>query len=443
MPPINTGTVYPPPFPSPVLCNGNADALAHVLREKLDKGEISVEDFNAEIGNPHPEIGVPNPKMLVNFASVFYYSGYNPMQNTYDTNERLSVLKNTEFVAIAARMRNEVMVQFADIVLPITYQFFHEFCFHASGAGFGGPLDNYIILNPKVTAPVGEAKSELWIETRLAAKLGVGDQVNPRLQNVTDDQWDQAVEALYKEGYEYWTNRDDVKKLVPNPPTWEQLKRQGIIRVPKTSYWVPAQDFIVDKSRKIPTASGKIEFYSDAVAKGPSANGLIMLGDWEPFNFGKGFLPPMFQYVPTKYSIQGSKAVEYPLMMITPHSYYRHHSGHDLNPMTNDEYRHACWLNPADANSRGIKDNDLVHVFSDAGEIMVPAYVTSRIVPGVVIVRFGAWYQPSGMKTPLSPFGVDIRGNPNILIPDDRDGQPIGIDFAATMVEVEKFKEVA
>lgn len=121
----------------------------------------------------------------------------------------------------------------------------------------------------------------------------------------------------------------------------------------------------------------------------------------------------------------------------------RHHSGHDLNSITNDEFRHSCWISPADASARGINDNDLVHVFSDAGEVVVPAYVNSRITPGVVIVRFGGWYQPSSMTTAVSPFGIDLRGAPNILIPDDSDGMLIGIDWATTLVQVEEYSAVS
>jgi len=40
----------------------------------------------------------------------------------------------------------------------------------------------------------------------------------------------------------------------------------------------------------------------------------------------------------------------------------------------------------------------------------LPAYVTSRIVPGMVVVRYGGWYQPSDVQTALMPDGVDIGG---------------------------------
>ena len=46
-------------------------------------------------------------------------------------------------------------------------------------------------------------------------------------------------------------------------------------------------------------------------------------------------------------------------------------------------------INVADAKARGIKDNDIVRVFNDQGQVAVPAYVTNRIMPGVVQLRTG------------------------------------------------------
>jgi anaerobic selenocysteine-containing dehydrogenase len=38
---------------------------------------------------------------------------------------------------------------------------------------------------------------------------------------------------------------------------------------------------------------------------------------------------------------------------------------------------------------RGIKDNDVVRVFNDQGQVAVRAYVTNRLLPGVVQLRTG------------------------------------------------------
>ena len=49
----------------------------------------------------------------------------------------------------------------------------------------------------------------------------------------------------------------------------------------------------------------------------------------------------------------------------------------------------AVWINTADAQARGIKDGDKVRVFNDRGEMIIPARVTERIMPGVVDIPQG------------------------------------------------------
>jgi len=68
-------------------------------------------------------------------------------------------------------------------------------------------------------------------------------------------------------------------------------------------------------------------------------------------------------------------------------------------------------MNSADAEARGIKDGDMVRVFNDRGEMVIPARVTERIMPGVVDIPQGAWYDPD-------EHGFDRGGCANILTKD-------------------------
>ena len=66
------------------------------------------------------------------------------------------------------------------------------------------------------------------------------------------------------------------------------------------------------------------------------------------------------------------------------------------------------------------------------------AYVTERIMPGVVVVRHGAWYEPSGVKTALQPDGVDKRGACNFLTTSTDYPWVAGPVHASNIVEVQK-----
>ena len=92
------------------------------------------------------------------------------------------------------------------------------------------------------------------------------------------------------------------------------------------------------------------------------------------------------------------------------------------------------WINSVDAENRGIKDGDIVDVFNDRGKIRIPAKVTERIMPGVVNVSQGAWYDPD-------EEGVDRGGCANVLTKDAM--SPGGaIPVNSTLVQVKpSYKE--
>jgi trimethylamine-N-oxide reductase (cytochrome c) len=53
-----------------------------------------------------------------------------------------------------------------------------------------------------------------------------------------------------------------------------------------------------------------------------------------------------------------------------------------------------CWIHPTDAEKRGIDDGDTITVFNERGKVLCGAYVTERIMPGVVYVDHGSRYDP-------------------------------------------------
>ena len=86
--------------------------------------------------------------------------------------------------------------------------------------------------------------------------------------------------------------------------------------------------------------------------------------------------------------------------------------------LNTDAYRHSVWISVADAQARGIVDGNTVKVFNDSGTIQMPAYVTSKIVPGAVVIFEGGW-------AAINTSGVDTRGAPNTITVDtaNPDGQ--------------------
>jgi anaerobic dimethyl sulfoxide reductase subunit A len=270
---------------------------------------------------------------------------------------------------------------------------------------------------PKIIEPQGEAKDLMWIQTQLAKRLGLLDLFMPLY--TTDKDWDNLMESLHKEAYEKWAAARGI-----NIP-WEEFKKKPIIHrdvVDEINYPFKAQ---IQKGEKFNTRTGKIEIYSEYLAK----------TDLKRTQYG-GYIDPLPVYRPVWEGFYDPKAQKYPLMAITPHGRYRIHSVQDSNPwLSQDAYRHSVWINVADAKARGIKDGDLVRVYNDVGETVIPAYVTSRIVPGVVCLYEGAWYNPNAQS-------IDRRGCSDIICYNESAAQRYpgaGAWPFTALVEVEKF----
>jgi anaerobic dimethyl sulfoxide reductase subunit A len=128
------------------------------------------------------------------------------------------------------------------------------------------------------------------------------------------------------------------------------------------------------------------------------------------------------------------KSKEYPIMLLTSHSRYRVHYVHWINPwLRGHVYRHRVWINAVDAAKRGIKDNDQILVYNDRGKIIMPAYVTSRIMPGTTLIHQGGNYEPD-------ENGIDRGASPNTLLGGDK-ASNFTPARSTNLVQIEKYEE--
>ena len=427
-------------YRAPVLMAMFKWAKAIDLRERLDNGEMSEEEYNAAIGNL-PENPAPNIQMVI-------LESNNHVNSLPDVNQAIRAMKKVAFTLVFAQYADHPSARYADILLPQIYS-----AFEGRNGGCGGiwplftttiSLGNYFIYRQKCVDPPGEVKPNDWVWTQVAKRLGLAEMYNPRMAHVRDEDWDEATEALYREAYEKWRALDAIAPL--NPPSWEEFQRRPVFRFP-----VEGEPYYPMKGRveagENPfrgTPSGRIEFFSEALAEGPEYLRTHDVPKGSGKCYGGGALPPMAQMTMGGRDTFHSRDCErYPLLMSSPHSYYRVHSWLDNDPwLRTDCYRHAVWISVADAKRRGIKDNDLVRVFNDVGEMILPAYVTSRIVPGTVAIHHGGWYVPGERKSPVMPDGVDLRGSPNLLTHDvDLPDTVIGMFPCKGLVEIELWEE--
>jgi anaerobic dimethyl sulfoxide reductase subunit A len=160
--------------------------------------------------------------------------------------------------------------------------------------------------------------------------------------------------------------------------------------------------------------------------------------EWEhPFHHcEEGALPD--EAIPTHKEIASGEEQErprndiYTLQAIGHHTLARVHSTHDNNDWLQEAFPQRIFINPIDAAARDIHDGDLVHVWNERGELVIPARVTPRILPGVVDIPQGAWWKPDSN-------GVDHGGCINVLTSHRWTPLAFGSTQQTIMVEVEGY----
>ena len=303
-------------------------------------------------------------------------------------------------------------VKYSDIILPARDWMWEEKQVTRSAAYGAFESINYC---PQVVDPPGEVKSWVWVYIKLAEKLGI-DPKRFFKYYTSDENWELDWERYQKDCYQnvidYYNNKGE------KVPSWEEFIQGDFINCdeydekPFTGW-----DAQIKEGKPFKTKTGKIEFYSDYIAeknnKGKGEHidpaGQIydnLASDW-------GDLPPKPTYLPVVRGIDDPLTKEYPLVLLTSHSRYRvHYLFWDHDWLRNNVYKHRVWINAADAQARGIKTNDMVKVFNDRGTILMPAFITCRIMPGIVLVHAGGKFIPD-------ESGVDTGACPSVLLGGD------------------------
>lgn len=313
----------------------------------------------------------------------------NYLNQTGNSNKAARALKKLEFFCV-----NELFMtpqaRYADLLLPVTT------AAERSDLTRPWPSGPYFTFMNQALEPIGECKSDFEIVNELADRLGFKD-FNPH----TDEEW---LKMLVERNPEYQQH------IIG----YDQFRKDGIHRVKLKEPIVAFKEQIEDiESNPFPTPSGKIEIYSQRVA-----------------DLNKLDSPPMPKYMKTPEDRFDPLIAKYPLQLITPHPRNRVHSELYLVPWLREVEAHRAWISPADADPRGIEDGDEIYVFNDRGRVAITAWVTERIIPGVVCIFEGAWYSPDDQ-------GVDRGACANTLTRDAYSGGG-AVVMNTSLVQIEK-----
>jgi anaerobic selenocysteine-containing dehydrogenase len=234
--------------------------------------------------------------------------------------EDLFTVVHDPFLSVTAR--------YADIVLPATTYLETEDLYRAYGT-------YYLQYAPRAVPPQGEAWSNFRLAQALARRMGLDDPVFRMSQ----------AEIL---GEMLRGARGPAAGLDP-----ERVREAGPIRLAP------------EGGQQFRTPSGKLEFYSEALA----AEGLPAMPDW--------------QTDPE----EERQAARWPLRLLTAPGYFQSHTAFSgVSFLRRREGPPRCILHPEEARARDLSDGQRVRLFNDRGSVGLVLRVSDEVQPGNVLV---------------------------------------------------------
>lgn len=295
---------------------------------------------------------------------------------------------------------------YADIVLPAT-TFFEQKDFQGAYGHY------YLQLSEAAIEPLGEARSNVWLFSEMARRMGYTESC---FGDTVDDMIRQALETGHDEGKRTpdlpISNPAVPDTPIPNPAiqgvTFERLQAEKCVLIPLPKN--AGEDFSVPFARgALATPSGKVEFYSEAL----SARGLDPL--------------PTF-HAPEE-SRNGSGAARYPLEFLPRKAdNFMNSTFANIPSCQKMEEARAPFLeiHAEDAAPRQVQNGDWVEVFNDRGRILLQALVNENVPRGVVAAGLN-WSK-------LSKGGINV----NALTSERLTDLGGGATFYSTLVEVQR-----
>jgi len=350
----------------------NMSALGHALTE-LGQGRDQVS------GNRDQEDGPAVHALLV------YNS--NPGAVAPNHNAVVRGLKRPDLFTVVHEQFFTDTTDYADYVLPAT-----TFLEHSDIQGAYGHY--FVQFSNQAIEPLGEARSNVWLFSRLAQRMGFTEAC---FRDTPEELIRQAL-AIGPDGHSTNANMEHI--------TLEDLKQQG--HIPLAFHRDPEEHpFQPYTSGTLDTPSGKIEFCSEVLAAQS--------------------LDPLPAFVaPTESRWNKGK---YPLELLgRKNDNYMNSTFANLDGHRKMETRTAQRLemHPQDAQARGVADGDSVRVFNDRGSLTLTALVNGSVPAGVVAARLD-WAK-------LHPEGNNI----NALTSERLTDLGRAATFYSTLVEVAK-----
>ncbi len=330
-----------------------------------------------------------------------YWSGGNPFHHHQNIPRLRRALGRVDTIVVHDPYWT-AMAKHADIVVPSTTSFErNDFS--------GSKNDPLLVAMPQLAEPYADSRDDYTTFSALAERLGFGEQFTEGRTA-----WEWLVHL-----YEKWAAGLDFAV-----PSFAEFWAAGHVELPTDTGLTLFEDFRADpQAHPLGTPSGRIEIFSE---------------DIDSFGYDDCAGHPRW-YEPAEW-LGGERARRYPLHLLANQPASRLHSqldGGATSQSSKIQGREPVRMHPSDAAARGLADGDVVRVFNDRGACLAGVVIDDGVLPRVVQLATGAWYDPAD---PADPDSLCLHGNPNVLTDDvGTSSLAKGCTGAHVLVEIEKF----
>ena len=364
--------------------NSTGDTFTKLPWKSLPQGQNNVKDFipvariTDMLEKPGETFDYDGQKLKYPDVKLVYWAGGNPFHHHQDLNRLVKAWQKPNSIIVNEIWWN-AQARHADIIFPANTALERNDLML-------NPRDPTIVANKKSMDSFADSKTDFEIFSGLANRLGFESTFT---ENKNEMEW---IEFLWDE------SKKIAKDFQINLPDFKKFWEKGFYEVPCPD----TKKIMFEKFRNDPekfplnTPSGKIEISSDTI-ENFKLNDCLSHPSWfEPYEWL-------------------GKTNKYPLHLISNQPTHRLHSQLDNasdSRKSKIKDREPVLINSSDANKRSIKDDDIVMLYNDRGKVLAGAVLSEDVMPGVVVLSTGAWFDPN------YTLNIEVHGNPNVLTND-------------------------
>jgi anaerobic selenocysteine-containing dehydrogenase len=297
---------------------------------------------------------------------ALFIAANNPAVTCPDTTKTRRGLAREDLFTVVHDPFLTTTARYADIVLPAATYLESEDFFRAYGT-------YYMQYSNRAVPPQGEAWSNLKLAQTLAERMGLTDPVFRMSQP-------EILRELF---------RGATGPVAAFDP--DVLRNAGPVSIATKS------------GQQFRTPSGKLEFYSESLAK----QGLPPMPDWQ------------------RDPVEAVEGARWPLRLLTGPGYFLSHTAFSgVAFLRQREGKPYCVLHPADAAARNLREGEQVRLVNDRGTVGLTLHVRDEVQPGVVLVP--------GQR----PDNETVDGTVNMLCSDAYTDMGEGATYQSTWLDV-------